>query len=329
MLFKCLDIHTKWQKITLMSLFLLPISLFWIIISFFRKTIAKPYKSKLFVICVGNLNLGGSGKTPTTMLLSKELQNNGFQLCCLSYGYKGNIVKPTQINTATSYKQCGEEALLLAQYAPTFVSKNRVDGLKYIENNTNYQIVIIDDGYQNPNFIKDYNVLVINGSYGFGNNLIFPAGPLRESTKSGLKKANSIIILEKDTKNIQSKCKKFTQNIYEGFYEHTNIPDTTQQYFAFCGIAMPQKFLNSLSKANLTYADYKFFPDHYMYSNKDIENLIELANKKKLKLITTLKDYVKINKKYTKLIEYLNININLHNTESLIIDIIKKYNEKQ
>ena len=158
-----------------------------------KNLFVKKYHSKLKVICVGNFTLGGSGKTPMVRYLRENLSSKGYKCAVLLRGYKGSLKGPVIVNSNTHLSsQVGDEALLHAKDGLTIVSKNRVKGCKYIEN-LDVDLIILDDGFQNPSLNKDYNLMVVSSNKGIGNKLVFPLGPLRESFRKGIGKVNMII----------------------------------------------------------------------------------------------------------------------------------------
>ncbi|MDR2007495.1 MAG: tetraacyldisaccharide 4'-kinase [Alphaproteobacteria bacterium] len=329
MLFKNLNFVEFWQKKSPLNYLLLPLSGLWWILSQLRKL--KPvYEGKLFVICLGNLNLGGSGKTPTAILLGRSLRdkNPTMRIAFLSKGYGGklkNVWVDVNKHRAT---EVGDEPLLLAQHLPTLVCSNMIDGLKTLETD-GFQMVITDDGFQNPTIKKDFNILVVNGYYGFGNGLLFPAGSLRESISSGLKKANTMVMLERSNKKIKKLAAAYQFPILSGEYVPiSGIPKKDEDVLAFCGIGIPKKFKKTLRKYHIKVEEFITFPDHYAYTAADIDNLIKRATDKNLTLLTTQKDYVKIPLQSRAKILSFNIELQLTDLQLLLEQILKSYEEK-
>jgi len=141
---------------------------------------AEPWVCPVPVICVGNLTLGGAGKTPVALSIMQRLQSFGLNAHFLTRGYGGKLTGPVHVDTNLhSFHDVGDEALILAQTAPTWVSPDRVKGAKSaIE--TGAQAIVMDDGFQNPSLYKNLSLIVIDGAYGFGNGRVVPAGPLRQ-----------------------------------------------------------------------------------------------------------------------------------------------------
>ncbi len=188
---------------TIIALALYPLSIIWIIISFVKKIFIKPYKSKLKVICVGNLNIGGTGKTPFTIYTFKILKKLGYEPVFLTRGYKGLEKGPVKVRPDHNFNDVGDEALLLSKVGPTVVSANRSLGAKFIEGlKNNYNVILMDDGLQNNTLEQDIKLLLVDKKLKFGNEFCFPSGPLREPTKQGLENIDAIILTGNDKKFI-------------------------------------------------------------------------------------------------------------------------------
>jgi tetraacyldisaccharide 4'-kinase len=290
---------------------LLPFSIVWILLSLIKKNFVKRYKSHLKVICIGNLSIGGTGKTPFSIQTYKILKILGYKPVFLTRGYRGLTKGPILVNKSHNHKDVGDEALLLSKVGTTIVSSNRCIGAKYIENlKKNYDIIIMDDGLQNYQLEQDIKLLLIDKKLLFGNGYCIPAGPLRQTITQGLKKIDAIIFTgDGDTKDINLNFINNIQN-FDTKLEIKNTFKTKQNNFlAFCALGNPIKFFNTLKKNNFKIVLTKSFPDHYEYKNKDINTLKEEADNRNLKLITTEKDYVKIDDKENE-ISVLPIEIN-------------------
>ncbi len=310
-----------WKSINFISILLWPLSLLYFISYKIRCLINfRPYKSKIPIICIGNLIAGGSGKTPLAIEIAKILKNNNKNYCFLSKGYGGNFKGIKKVDINDNFLIVGDEALILVKYGDTFISKNRVKGLKYINENFNYDYIIMDDGLQNPTFLKHIVILVINGSFGFGNNMFLPAGPLRDRLKYIYNKVDLVVINGDDEENITELCEEydlpFTKVKIKANIE--NI-DLNEEYKAFCGIGIPEKFKKTLEENNIKIKDFMVFEDHYKYTKLDIE---KFKNDDKISLITTEKDWVKLDLESKKNIKYLDIFLQFKNKE-LIEELIK------
>ena len=190
---------TFWYEKDFLSKFksylLIPLSIIWLLLSRIKSILANPYNSKLKVICVGNLTIGGTGKTPFAINVFKLLKNMGHNPAFLTRGYGGKNHGPLEVKSNHTHFEIGDEALLLSNVGTTIVSKNRSIGAKFIENDDrNFDVIIMDDGLQNNQLHKDINILLIDKNRIFGNEYCIPAGPLREPLSYGIKKINTIIL---------------------------------------------------------------------------------------------------------------------------------------
>jgi tetraacyldisaccharide 4'-kinase len=304
-----------WYKKDLISRFktllLLPFSIIWILLSLIKRNFAKRYKSHLKVICIGNLSIGGTGKTPFSIQTYKILEILGYKPVFLTRGYRGLTKGPILVNKSHNHKDVGDEALLLSKVGTTIVSSNRCIGAKYIENlKKNYDVIIMDDGLQNYQLEQDIKLLLIDKKLLFGNGYCIPAGPLRQTITQGLKKIDAIIFTgDGDIKDINLNFINNIQNFDTKLEIKNNFKANQNNFLAFCALGNPIKFFNTLKKNNFKIVLTKSFPDHYEYKNKDINTLKEEADNRNLKLITTEKDYVKIDDKENE-ISVLPIEIN-------------------
>jgi len=306
-----------WKDENVISFLIYPLSLMY---CFFRKLhviLSKKYKfDNIKIICVGNLVAGGSGKTPIAIEISKILKENGIKFAFLSKGYKGNIKNFTKVElTLHSSNDVGDEPLLLAEFADTYICKNRKIALETLSKNYDYEIIIMDDGFQNPNIIANKNLVVIDGEYGIGNGEVLPAGPLRENIKDAFKRADFFVIVGKDLQNIGESLINNNFKVIRGFIQEKSNSDLKQKYIAFCGIGRDEKFFNSLKKANYNVVKQFSFGDHYSYKEEDLQKLFTEAEREGAKLITTKKDWIRLSEINKQKVEVLDINIRFYNNE--------------
>jgi tetraacyldisaccharide 4'-kinase len=265
------------------------------------------YKSPLPVICVGNATAGGGGKTPTVIALTKILSD--YNIALLTRGYGGNITEPTIVDLkAHTTAQVGDEALLLAQHATTIICRNRAEGAKMAEQN-NANIIIMDDGLQNNSLHKDITFLVIDRQIDFGNNKVIPAGPLRAPLKTTLNKSDAVICIGAP---LQSDLP-----VFESAIEPQNNIHPSTQYIAFAGLAIPDKFKNTLLDLNASLIGWYPFADHHAYTNDDIQELKDIAKEKSATLITTEKDFVRLSPEQKENIETLPIALRFKDEEAI------------
>ncbi|MDH3913223.1 MAG: tetraacyldisaccharide 4'-kinase, partial [Rhodospirillales bacterium] len=175
-----------------------------------RRALARPVACGLPVVCVGNLVAGGAGKTPVARALARRLAANGTPVRFLTRGYGGRAAGPLRVDPARhGALEVGDEALLLAADAPTWLARDRAAGARAIARDAPGDgpgqgpgVIVMDDGFQNPSIEKDLALLVIDGAYGLGNEKVMPAGPLRETLARGLARADAVVILGEDRKDI-------------------------------------------------------------------------------------------------------------------------------
>lgn len=312
-----------WLKKNLISFLLLPFSLIYAFFSGLKNLLQVSHKISKPTICIGNITVGGSGKTPVALAIGKILHELDIDFVYLSRGYKAKKVKFGFVDLQNSKaEEVGDEPLLLEEVAPTFVAKNRVEGAKKIDHMSHVEAVIIDDGMQNNSLKKDILFLVIDGKIQFGNEFLFPAGLLRQSIRSGLKQADYVVVIGEMDQKLENILKD--KKVIRAKIKAKNLQDFAgQDCFAFAGIAMPQKFFSYLEEQGLHVVETRGFPDHYFYSKSQLNNFIEDAKTLELKLITTKKDWVKFDDESKKKISYLDIDLELENKEQLKVELKK------
>ena len=190
------------KKDSLLSLSLYPISLIFRFGTKIRNLTSKAKNSHLPIICIGNIVVGGAGKTPVALKIGKLLIKAGYKPHFISRGYAGVITASTLVEIWHSPKSVGDEPLLLSQVAPTWIGTDRNNSIKLAEKK-GADCIIMDDGFQNPTIQKDFSIIVINTSQEFGNKRVMPSGPLRESIKSGFARTHLAIVIGEVTKYLK------------------------------------------------------------------------------------------------------------------------------
>ncbi len=278
----------------------------------------KPQKIEIPVICVGNITAGGSGKTPTTLaLLNLIRKHNLFRSPhILTRGYGGSEKGPTLVSHHTA-AEVGDEPLLLANNAPVVVSADRVKGAA-LAKDKGADIILMDDGFQNPSLIKDISILVIDGKTGFGNQKLLPAGPLREPVAEALKRAQIAVIIGEDKHNVSA---LIPQNIpiHTATIEvKTENLDKSKPVIAFAGLGRPEKFKNTLENNGFKIAGFYPYADHYPYKNADLEFMLLQTEKKRAALITTEKDIIRVPKQFREHVKTLPITLEFDEEDKLV-----------
>lgn len=280
-----------------------PLSLLYSIIGkivfSFRKLNQK--SSKIPVICIGGIMAGGVGKTP----IVRELATRISKSVIVMRGYGGK--KTGLVSKSDTANNIGDEAKMLSASASVITGPNRVASINLAERNK-FKTVIMDDGFQNPTIKKDISILVFDEKLGVGNGFVLPAGPLRETLKSGIKRADAVIVIKKDNINVDFRLPTSDLPVFYAKTKNIN-PGLRGNIMAFAGIGYPQKFFDSLReflKPNAVDAiEFIPYPDHYNYSNAELNDLLERAAESNAMLVTTEKDWVKFPAKYQKKIKYV------------------------
>lgn len=309
-----------WKDENIFSFLLFPLSFIY---SFFRKLhviFSKKFKcDNLKIVCIGNLTAGGSGKTPIAIEVGKILKEKGINFAYLSKGYKGKNKEFTKVNTVTHTSiEVGDEPLLLAEYADTFVCKSRKVAIETLSKNYNYSVIVMDDGFQNPNIIANKNVIVIDGEYGIGNGETLPSGPLREGIEKAFERANFFIIIGQDKQNLEESLVNNNFEVVRAFIKEKNNSNLKDNYIAFCGIGRCEKFFKSLKNAKYNILKEFSFADHYFYKEEDLQKLFFEAEKLEAKLITTKKDWIKLSSENKLKIEFLDIEVDFYNKDKFV-----------
>ncbi len=319
----------------LISSLLLPLSYIYFFGFLLKKILVRTllffnfYKKKkqnsCLVICIGNLTAGGSGKTPTAIAIGKILQEMDIDFAFLSRGYgaKKSLKKNEMLRVENfSYaNEVGDEPLLLEQFGPTFIAKNRAFAVQKLSDKKSFDAIVLDDGMQNDSLRKDFVIMVIDTQIGFGNGLMIPAGPMREPLCSGLKKSDLVVLIGQKNLTLEKKLK--TKKIVRAQLVAKNLEQfCDKKLIAFCGLAYPQKFFSFLQNKNLKLVDEISFPDHHTYQNSELERILNLAEQQNSKVITTKKDWVKFEKFFQKKISYLDVELEFEN-KALIKDQLK------
>jgi tetraacyldisaccharide 4'-kinase len=274
-----------------------PLSLLYQALGRRRLQRTKPARIGAAVICVGNLTLGGTGKTPVTMGMLDVALERGVNAQALSRGYGGRNKGPLCVDLARhTAKDVGDEPLMIATVAPTWVSRDRQAGAEAAILHE-AELVVMDDGHQNPQVFKDLSIIVVDAEAGWGNGRIFPAGPLREAVTPGLARADAVILMLRDREQAPDYAglglAELEIPVITAWLEPA-APPPSGPLLAFAGIGRPEKFFRSLAAAGGQLAETRAFPDHHAYSRSELRKLREAADAAGAQLVTTEKDFVRI-----------------------------------
>ncbi len=245
------------------------------------------------VVCIGNLTLGGAGKTPVARAVRARLGSNAH---ILSRGYGGRTPGPLRVTQDMRAEEVGDEPLLHAADGPAWIARDRVAGaLAAIGGGA--QAIVMDDGFQNPALAKDLSILVVDPAFGVGNGQVFPAGPLRERLSDGLMRADAIVFLYNShtppEREIAPWLASFSKPILRARIEAAAEPPPGR-LVAFAGLARPEKFFDTLGALGADVREAVPFPDHHVFSQQDMHLLDALAEERGACLITTEKDAARL-----------------------------------
>ena len=293
----------------IIAILLRPISLLFYILTALRKSFISPKKFKIPIICVGNIYVGGTGKTPVSIMIANILKTNNKNPAIIKKYYKDHEDEHKLINNITN-------SLIL--------NKNRVTAVEKAERE-NFDVGILDDGFQDHTIKKTLNIICFNNRQLIGNGLVFPAGPLRERLSS-LERAQIVIINGEKNKIFEEKILNISKNIKIFYSEY--LPINIEQFknkklFAFAGIGNPNNFFELLSKYNLNVQKKISFPDHYEIKKKEIEQITEEAANNNLDLITTEKDFYRVKDYGFKDLRYLKVDLKIEKKNKFITEVLK------
>ena len=300
-----------WDKreLSLFSIILLPIAFLYQLLICIRKIIIKKKTFSIPIICVGNIYIGGTGKTPISIKIFEILKE----------------LKMNPVVIKKDYKNQKDEVLLTKKYCQILVSLKRTGGIyKAIEKN--FDVIILDDGYQDFEVEKNINIICFNSKQKIGNGFTIPAGPLRQNLKS-LSNCDMIFLNGKKDYDFEVKLKKYNPALQFVYYEYVaeDIDKLkNKKLIAFAGIGNPENFFNFLKKNNLNIVKEIKYPDHYDYSKKNLDYLINLKKRYGAQLITTEKDYMRIKSDDRQNFLCLPIKVNLESPDFLKNTIRKK-----
>ena len=297
------------KKPNIYSYILLPIAFLIQVFAYFKKK-TKINDFKIKTICVGNIYVGGTGKTSLCIKINEILKNKNIRSCFIKKFYKDQL----------------DEQKILKKRGQVFSSKVRVDSIKQAEHE-NYEVAIIDDGLQDSSINYDKSIVCFNNINWIGNGMVIPSGPLREKLFSI--RNYDCIFLNGNLENLETIKKEIITihskaNIYIGQYKILNIDEInlSDNYFAFSGIGNHKTFLSTLKEHKINVMEDLEFPDHYEYTNKDLDKIITFSKKFNSKVITTEKDYLRIDNQIKKEIQFVKSELIIIDEEKFIKEII-------
>ena len=298
-----------WNNKNFLSICLLPLCLITIIFNIFKKYIISGFRSNIPIICVGNIFIGGTGKTPLSIYIYNLLKRKKFRPAIVRKYYNSHI---------------DEIDFTKSKVGQFFYDKKRTLSISKAESKKN-NVIIMDDGLQDVSVIKDLNIICFNSSDLIGNGFVLPAGPLREKLKN-VNNCQIAVINGKRNIAFEKKLKSISNNIeiYQSKYVIKNSKKFRgKKILAFAGIGNPRNFFNLLKDNGFKVKQEISFPDHYNYSKEEIENLISKAKEEGLTLLTTEKDFFRIKRSDFKKINYVSVDLKILNNKSFEEVILK------
>ncbi len=292
------------KKNNILSFLLLPLSIFLQFCIKIKIKLTTKNSFKIPIICIGNIYIGGTGKTPLSIMLVKDL---------IKLGKKPAIIKKFYSSHHDEHK------LIKNNMIPLFLDRKRSQAIIDAENR-GHELAILDDGFQDHSILKNLSILCFNSNQLVGNEMTIPSGPLRENLEA-IKRAQVVIINGEKNNLFEEKIHNYSNKIkiYYSQYVPSNLEQLEgKNLYAFAGIGNPSNFFQLLEKYNLKVHKKIAFPDHYEFSKTEIHKMNEECKKNNLELITTEKDYLRI-KKYDFInINYLKIKLEIPKKEELI-----------
>ena len=261
-----------------------------------RAVTVRPVQAELPVICVGNFTAGGAGKTPTVLALAALLEEEGISPHILTRGYGGSERGPLRVDPARhDAGTVGDEALLLARGAPTWLSRDRPAGAAAAAA-AGAPLLLMDDGMQTPGLVKDICLAVVDGGAGFGNGRVLPAGPLREPLARGLSRAHALVLVGDDRRRALAALGPLDLPVIEAALVPGEEAGTLRErpVVAFAGIGRPDKFFETLADSGCRVIARYAFADHHRYKPAEIAAIIEHAKERDAVPVTTEKDHVRL-----------------------------------
>jgi tetraacyldisaccharide 4'-kinase len=263
-----------------------------------RFRLANPSRAPIPVICIGNFVAGGQGKTPTALTIAGMLRELGYRPAFLTRGYGGSERGPLLVDPGKHRSdEVGDEPLLLARTAPTILARKRAQGAA-LAAAASADILVMDDGLQNPTLAKDVSLGVVDAGYGIGNGLVIPAGPLRAPLEAQIARIDALVIVGDGTaaRPIIDAGMRRSLPVFRARLAPTIEAGrlTGQRMVAYAGIGRPEKFFATVRSLGIEAVDTKAFPDHHIFSDAEAEDLLRLASALGAELITTEKDLARL-----------------------------------
>ena len=288
------------SRLSFWSIILYPLSLLFLFGSSLTKFLKIKNKFSIPIICVGNIYIGGTGKTPLALEIFEIIKSIGKNPAFVKKGYD----------------YLYDEIQMLEKKGKTYSNKNRKEAINSLISD-NFDVAILDDGFQDFSIEKDFSILCFNSRQLLGNGFLIPSGPLRENLNS-IKRADCILINGNRNINFENKISKINKSV-KIFYSKYRIKNEenfkNKEVIAFAGIGNPENFFHLLNENNINIKKTYSFPDHYSYSENDFNKILENEN---IKFVTTEKDYLRMNNEQKQRCDFVKIELEIENKNELI-----------
>ena len=286
-----------WTELSWQSVILFPVSYIWRFGHYAQQKILNTKETEIPVICVGNLTVGGSGKTPVVITLCRFLSGIGKSTSILTRGFGGKEKGPIFVSTNLHQSlDVGDEPLMMAHSLDVCVSRNRPLGANHILDKKKYDCIVMDDGLQNPTLKKDLNIAVFDGKFGIGNGFLLPAGPMRQKLEVGIQNIDLVIFNGKDETGLGQKIPPHIPIFTGELQPDEEIVEKmkNRRVYGFAGIGNPSRFFKTLNDIGADLVGEAHFADHHPYTDADLTQLYEEAIQSGAELVTTQKDWMRL-----------------------------------
>ena len=275
-----------------------------------RQCLTRPWRAAVPVICIGNLTAGGAGKTPCVVSIIERLTARSIKAHVLIRGYGGDATGPLNVDPARhDARAVGDEALVLSAAAPTWVGSDRRATARAAIG-AGAQVLVMDDGFQNPSLVKDLSLVVVDGGFGFGNGRVIPAGPLREPVARGLARAHAAVLVGDDRTNVAARLGEGVALLRARLAPAPGGPELKgQAVVAFAGIGRPDKFFETLDDGGARVVARHAFADHHPYKKYELTRMVAQADAAGARAVTTEKDAVRLSGAERERIDVLRVRL--------------------
>jgi tetraacyldisaccharide 4'-kinase len=274
------------------------------------RRVARPgWRAPVPVICCGNVTVGGAGKTTLALDLGRRFQARGVAVHFLLRGYGGDSRGPHRVSPGEGASRAGDEAVLLAAVAPSWIGGDRAASARAaIEEGAD--VLVLDDGLQNPTLAKDLSLLVVDGATGFGNGRVLPAGPLREPVTAAAARCQAVVLIGDDATSALAALPAQLPVLRARLQPTPDVAALAgRRVLAFAGLALPEKFFNGLAQAGVKVVTRRAFPDHHPYTEPELRALLKQAEMLSATPVTTPKDAVRLPAGLQRFVTVVGVNL--------------------